>query len=320
MIRRAMTYTCLISMFMLTACSEKEDGHLERCIMMRATVGDIKAESKAVSAKPYEGTDPAEMPLAADLWFSFKSGEYGTIEPTDTYTYIPCHTTATFTSAEITAINYDGDQSKALKYPTGDDKTIYCVGFYPQKKWSFTEDKTFSAVITGEDDLMFAPELSGKWDNQFCTSEENSQHFRHMLTWIKIVVCATSDEAASTWGDIQTVSLTTAETITINAINAAEVAYDGSQDLVIIDENHTLSVNLHEAGSVFCAPAASVIITVTGENGLSASKEIRAPGGGFMAGNQYIIVLYFNELSVIDGVCSLSSWDNENDNLYLNKE
>ena len=51
-------------------------------------------------------------------------------------------------------------------------------------------------------------------------------------------------------------------------------------------------------------------------DGKTATKTV-GPENGFQAGSQYVVVLYFNSLTDIDGICTLSPWENQNDNLYL---
>lgn len=307
-------YLCLTSLCLTAACSEKVDGPAERTVMMKASVGEVTVASKAVTAKPYEGEDPGENNLDASLWFSLQSGQYATAVPGNTDTYIPCHTDVTFTTSDITPILYNGNETKALKYPTSGDY-IYCVGMYPQDTWTWSADG-FSAPLTGSDDLMFAPEIKGKWDAQLCTSADNSQRFLHLLTWIKVVVCASSHDAAEIWGTISSISLNTAASVKIKDADGTGISYEGTQPLTIFDKPTPLTINQMEAGSIFCAPANSITLNVITKDGMKASK-VMTVSGGFKAGQQYVLVLYFNELALVDGICSLNSWDNQNDNLYL---
>ena len=78
-----------------------------------------------------------------------------------------------------------------------------------------------------------------------------------------------------------------------------------------------LSINQEEAGSIFCAPSSAITLNITTTEGITATKEMTVQGG-FKAGYQYVMLLYFNELALVDGICTLNSWDNQNDNLYLN--
>ena len=315
-VKTHITYICMLCICLMTACSEKEDRPSGRNVTMKTSVGEVGVFSKAVTASPYLGSDVSENYLAASLWFSLQSGQYSTITPTNTDTYIPCHTDITFKTNDITPILYNGDEAKALKYPT-DGTSIYCVGLYPQNVWSWDATNGFTADITGENDLMFAPEISGTWTAQFNTTTANSQKFSHLLTWIKVVVCASSHEAAQIWGTINSITVNTAQKINVATADGTGITYTGSQPLTIWDTATELSINQKETGSLFCAPAAGYTLTVTTEDGLTASKTMTV-NGGFKAGNQYLIVLYFSELSIIDGICSLNSWENQNDNLYLN--
>ena len=300
----------------LAACSRMEDGPEGRNVMMKVSVGDVAVGTKAVTAKPYEGSDPGENPLGASLWFSLQSGQYATAIPTDTDTYIPCHTDVTFTTSDITPILYNGNETQALKYPTNGDY-IYCVGFYPQDVWSWDATYRFTAELTGSEDLMFAPEIRGKWDAQFGTSADNSLRFSHLLTWFKVVICAYTHDAARVWGAINSISLSTASQVRVTKADGTAVSFAGEQVLTIMDAPIELSINQEEAGSIFCAPSSAITLNITTIEGITATKEMTVQGG-FKAGYQYVMLLYFNELAIVDGICTLNSWDNQNDNLYLN--
>lgn len=297
---------------MMVSCLGKEADMPERRVSMKISVPQVSVISKAaVSANPFLGSDLSENALWAELWFSLQPGEYAVATPSNSDTYIPCHTEVIFSTNDITPILYNGNETQALKYPTNEDY-IYCVGLYPQEVWRWDNQHKFVAPITGRDDLMFASEIKGRWDAQL-----KSQCFSHMLTWIKVVVCATSNEAAQIWGDISSISTSTAEEIRISEADGTGISYIGAQNLSMIDTPVPLSINHRETGSVFCAPSSDITLKVTTSKGLSASKRLTI-AGGFLAGKQYVIVLYFNELSIIEGMCSLNSWENQNDNLYLN--
>lgn len=295
-----------------TACAQRLDMPVGQEIALSASVVDVEQGTKSSA---YVGSVPsADRPLNADLWFSLESGDYSVAEPSDDKTYVPCHTSAVFNSENITLITYDNDANKTLKYPT-DDKYVYCVGLYPSGVWTWNNDK-ITASITGAQDLMFAPEIKGKWNEQFGASPENSQKFKHMLTWVKVVLCATSYEAVSSWGAIKEVDLiNTPVSIMTDKVGASE--YAGSQNVVLMNSESGVPLSLlkTEAGSVFCAPSSGLTLSITTMDNRVVNKIFDAQ---FEAGKQYILVLYFNELSVIDGFCTLASWENQNENLYVN--
>lgn len=317
------TYIYIAAALMSASCT-REPSSDERAITLSAGISQVIAETKAAQkADAYTGDVPTnDNSLAVDLWFSKTSGDYSErTPPTNDINYIPCHTTHEFVSGAAETIFYANDDKKALKYPTTDDY-VYCTGFYPQDTWEYSETEGIiaEAEISGYVDLMYAPEIQGKWNEQFGSTEASSQEFRHALTWLKIVSCATSYDAIDAWGKITgiTVSSDTAVSLKTNMT----LDYQTPDEITVYEETDgkELSILFDEegiAGSVFVSPEEKVTVTVTTADGKTATKEI-APSGGFKAGNQYVIALYFNSLAIIDGVCTLTSFENVIDSLYGN--
>ena len=314
-----------ILIMLVCACTHEVLPLAEVPIAMKAGIDNIDVQLKSgdvpISAEDdaYIGSVPsAERPLKVDLCFSLTSGVYSVATPTDTKTYLPCHTTAIFKDENITQIYYNGENDKTLAYPTtGQD--VYCVGFYPQGTWKYSDDKKFKADLTGKADLMFAPQISGKWNQQFGTAN-NFLVFQHMLTWLKVVICATSYDAIDAWGSITSITLNTAKEIELSPIDTIDNSVTFSTDQQTFDLINTpeeLSILKNDVGSVFIAPTSDPIkLTIKAEDGRIATVDIMSTGG-FRPGCQYVMVLYFDSLSVVDALCTLESWENQNDNLYL---
>lgn len=291
-------------------------------IAMKAGIDNIDVQLKSgdvpISAddNAYIGSVPsAERPLKVDLCFSLTSSVYSVATPTDTKTYLPCYTTATFKDENITQIYYNGENDKTLAYPTtGQD--VYCVGFYPQGTWKYSDDKTFKADLTGQADLMFAPQISGRWNQQFGTAN-NSPVFQHLLTWLKVVICATSYDAIDAWGSITSITLNTAKEIELSPVDNSVRFSEDQQTFELVKTPLELSILKNDVGSMFIAPTSAPIkVTIKAEDGRIATVDVNS-AEGFKSGCQYIVVLYFDSLSVVDALCTLESWENQNDNLYF---
>ena len=311
-----------ILMMLVCACTHEVLPLAEVPIAMKAGIDNIDVQLKSgdvpISAEDnaYIGSVPsAERPLKVDLCFSLTSSVYSVATPTDTKTYLPCHTTATFKDENITQIYYNGENDKTLAYPTtGQD--VYCVGFYPQGTWKYSDDKTFKAKLTGTDDLMFAPQISGRWNQPFGT-ENNSPLFQHLLTWLKVVICATSYDAIDAWGSITSITLNTAKEIELSPVDNSVRFSEDQQTFELVKTPLELSILKNDVGSIFIAPSSAPIkVTIKAEDGRIATVDIIS-AGGFKPGCQYIMVLYFDSLSVVDALCTLEAWENQNDNLYL---
>lgn len=317
-------YINIVLLLTLTicACTREELPKEEVPITLKASISNIDVQLKSdvtprsADANAYVGSVPsADRPLNVDLCFSLTSRDYSVVTPTDTKTYLPCHTKATFKDENITQIYYNGANDKTLAYPTtGQD--VYCVGFYPQNTWSCSDGKTFIADLTGSEDLMFAPEISGRWNQQFGTAN-NSPVFQHLLTWIKVVTCATSYDAIDAWGRITSVTFDTAKEVKLSPVDNSVTYSTDRQTFELVKTPIELSILKNDIASMFIAPcSASISLTIKAEDGRTATVNVSA-SGGFMPGNQYIVVLYFDSLSVVDALCTLESWENQNDNLYL---
>lgn len=311
-----------ILIMLVCACTHEVLPLAEVPIAMKAGIDNIDVQLKSgdvpifAEDNAYIGSVPsAERPLKVDLCFSLTSSVYSVATPTDTKTYLPCHTTATFKDENITQIYYNGENDKTLAYPTtGQD--VYCVGFYPQGTWKYSDDKTFKADLTGKADLMFAPQISGKWNQQFGTAN-NSPVFQHLLTWLKVVICATSYDAIDAWGAITSITLNTAEEIELSPVDNSVRFSEDQQTFELVKTPLDLSILKNEVGSMFIAPTSAPIkVTIKAEDGRIATVDIMSTGG-FKPGCQYVMVLYFDSLSVVDALCTLESWENQNDNLYL---
>ncbi|MBR5301039.1 MAG: fimbrillin family protein [Bacteroidales bacterium] len=309
----------ILAALMICGCVKNIETPAGECdIMLKASVSNVQVSTKTKAVNAYEGSVPSEKHiLETDLWFSLNSGDYSTAVPTDELTNVPCHTYATFNSGDITPIFYNDNNTQPLKYPTS-GAPVYCVGLYPKGVWEFANGR-FEADVTGEQDLMLAPEISGQWNAQFGTNETNSPKFNHVLTWLKVVLCATSYAAIENWGEITDVTVKGLPTRIFAQKDGSVTFGNTTQDIMLIPDgkSYPLSITNIDLGAITCAPADSYTFTIETADGMKAQKTMSIDGG-FKAGYQYVMVLYFDSLTVIDGVCTLVPWENQNDNLYLN--
>ena len=289
-------------------------------ICLNASVGDIESRSVYLGETPNE-----DNPLKAWVWFSENQNEYGNNggEPT----YVPCRTVMEFDGSPVFAYNTDGKNLKYKATPTDNVYTpVYSVGFYPAEDvWSTTDGKTATATIDGTNDLMFASAIKGTWDVPFGRTEENKNlKFEHLLAWVKVCVCATSQEASATWGKIESISISSKKSISVDA-GSGTVSYSEEGTVPVHTDVKNLHTTMQEIGEVFCSPATSYTITFK-IGGKTVSKEIAiTPVDGITLekdedakGKLFILTLYFNEFDVVDAVCTLNAWDAQNEDLYMN--
>ena len=320
----------LFGAILLSGCS-KLTADQDLRISLGIGIGNIDAETKSVSvAEEFsQSMISSQKKFIPALWFSKTAGVFKSAgdNPSDMF---PCHTTGEFENTSPKYIKHNGTD---LIYPTtGDDKTIYCVGFYPSTGWEVSNDGTTAYhCVDGSDDLMFAPIMEGSWTNRFET-----QTYNHLLTWIKINVCATTSETARQWGSITTVEVETADQVYIN-LSSGDISYshsvepiDGESNANYIQSYHNpegkeLSLTSSQVGSIFCSPATSYNIKITMKDGVSRTVTvplkdldgINLSDAEQSIGKLYIINLYFKPFDIVEGKSSLYYWNNKNEELYL---
>lgn len=334
-----------IMALLLVACNESGDEFLAgNEIAMSARIVE-NAETRALSTYEILGKVPSEeYPVNALLCFSEVSGIYK--HQPAAPSYLPCHTTISYTSANKTypktfEVN-DGNGNivdVSPRYPIGD--AAYCVGLHPATGWTFDDPnyKVASHAIDNTSDIMFAPEISGTYGTQF-----GAQTYTHLQAWLKIVLCAMTHEAIEMWGGIKSISLKgaanvnidLAATITSESFIGAnkKITYTGEKDIHVITEsdNYTLDILLKDAGSFFYIPlhdangilAENTLKIVTENIGEREVKFKLTDKNGYeitniydAIGKLYILELHFQHIDQIKASCTLESWEAIDDNLYM---
>lgn len=307
------------------ACSDEADMPVSgNEICLNAIVGDI--ESRAL-AETYTGATPTtDNPLKAWVWFSNTSDDYS--DAPDATTHIPCHTVMEFKGGPTFARVGDSQLKYQVTEVDGKYVPVYCVGFHPAENvWSIENNKIATAAIDGTKDLMFAPAISATWGEPFGSKEANRNlDFQHLLTWVKVCVCATSQDASGAWGKITEMTISSKTEVSVDATDG-KVTYstDGTIPIDVATEGISLHTTMKEVGSVLCSPALTYTVNMNvGEKRIN--KEIKVtPFEGITLqeaddakGKLFILTLYFNEFDVVDAVCTLNAWDAQNENLYMN--
>ena len=158
-------------------------------------------------------TPSPEHPLKTDVWGSTNSyiftEEFYDQEKTrpwdgsDESGKVAIHTDATFQSG-------DPQLLRAAIYNKNTKPTVYFVAFSPisqgAEKWVASEDgKSASFVFSGNDDVMFAPQVQGTYATDYSKSPVLS--YRHLLTWLRVEMQAESKEVSDSWGAIKSMTI-----------------------------------------------------------------------------------------------------------------
>lgn len=317
----------LLTVCVISACTESFDGRAYEDIVLSAKV-DAGIVSRNIVSKIYKGESVANM--EATVWFSTEKGIYPKNDSPVPPTYLPYRANVKYAESGPTTIPI-GNTENVLAYPVDDDpdtpEGVYCVGFYPQSGWDTeklgdgtTDDKVAIHDINGSEDLMFAEQQYGTWENPF-----EVQTYYHLLTWVTIVARATAPDAIDSWGNIESLSIVSPHSkvrITLDkTIAGSAVEYiEGEADIPVINTSTPLSVLATPLGDVLCAPAISYQLEITtsngGKKGLSIPLEdengIALSNENYAIGKQFIINLYFNSFNEINAMCSLIPWNEEN--------
>lgn len=343
-------YIALLGCVCLSSCTEQLDiNSTDKAITLRAEVENVMpATRNSIYATPVSDNN-----ITATVWFSTVQGNFpnpDTKDPDtkDPETNIPGHYVIKFKGEEAVFPEVN-DENKRPRYPipneNGSVQDVYCVGFYPHTDWNYVPGDGTDAnpskathAITGFEDLMFAPPIKGNWNDHF-----DRQKFLHLLTWLKVCVCATTTEAGNYWGKLKRITLKNVPSgLQINNLSKMQSEYKGNNGKLILTNGDVspvgdkfspnifinnggidLGTNIQDIGSIFCYPQSSYILEIKCENG--KTKDIRielkalSPSTiNFPAGFQYLLTLYFHPFNVVEGVCTLNAWDAQNEDLYPN--
>ena len=316
-------FTYIILLALIASCERIGNAGTE-CIGVSAGIGELVSTTRA-AAVPFRGTAPSEdNVLESAVWFSTDKTKFlhNPVSPT----YLPAHTEITFESSAITYADYTpagSDTPYSLTYPV-DNTPVYCVGFHPADGWNCTDGVNVSHAVNGSHDIMFAEQIEGTWDEHFQTL-----NYRHLLTWVKVSVCAMTMETARQWGNVTNVTIKTKSNLNVDLSKASDkVTYGGEDQYLTVYNNADgmdLSLTSKEVGSVFCTPATEYEVTIKTKN--SAQKtltvklsdldytEITSPDQA--VGKLFILSLYFNPFNIIEGTCTLNYWNDQNEDLYM---
>ena len=208
-------------------------------IYISASIGDDPLTKAPYMPKNNLGemieTPSPEYPLQTDVWGSTASFEFTEkfYDQDKTKPYdgsadngeVAIHTDATFQSGEPQLL-------RAAIYNKSTKPTVYFVAFSPMsqgaEKWSTTDGTSATYVFSGNDDVMFAPQVEGTYAQDY--SKSPLLHFRHLLTWLRLEFKAESKEVSDSWGEIKSMTIRSSKTVTINLSQEAYTANQTNQN------------------------------------------------------------------------------------------
>lgn len=193
-----------------------EDDRNDRQIYLSASF-EPSAESRA----PYEWTEPSlEHPLQVAVWASTTS---------KWYQHIDGKNGKDGTVALHSWANFQNPKHQLLKdaiYPNTENTLVYFVAMHPRDGWaakdaSGTADATkASNTFTGKEDVMFAPEISGKYGLVDNVKVDPVLHFYHLLTYLRFEMVAESEAVRDAWGPVKNITIKSKSGVTIDLSQA----------------------------------------------------------------------------------------------------
>lgn len=323
------TIILTLGIVLLASCTSQDDVLLSRVpIYIGATVEGQQAETRA----PYTLTAPSKTnPLNAAVWMSttqhsFPNSNLG--KGDENAASIAYHNTATFTGTDKQLLN---DQ---LFYPS-DDKLVYFVGLYPQTGWEARATGSLTGGLAdytfdGKTDVMYAPEVS----NRYTTAPTYPVlQFKHLLTWLRIKVCAENAATATAWGEVQSIKIKSRNRLTMS-FESQIITFNGDlvdmpaytlADLPFEGQNTELYTTPIEVAYALVEPVTAVAgddhneytLIVKTENRsepievpINLTAEDKSDFAGSTAGHQFTITLKFANGDNIMTTVAVSPWEN----------
>lgn len=332
--RNILPYLLILGCLLSLASCEKSQLQPGELISLEAAVRSLPLSTRAATSPDlYTQTLPsASAPLAADIWVSTTSGRYpgdtqGITGVSDNGLVIDSHRKISFQDSGPMVLN--GIGGSYLHYPH-DDSRVYCVGLYPQDTWSTTDGITATASISGIQDLMFAPQVSGSDSDRLY---DHPQNYRHLLTLLKVRVHAQDMATSDTWGRLLGITVRSKDQVLIDLASGNAVFQDTTQqghDFSIFEGDMTLETHAKECGSVLVSAVeadggsmAEYTLHVICENHekdlcINLLDDQGQPFEGDTSGRVFVLTLDFQALSFVEGKAELEPWEEEYKDLILN--
>lgn len=240
---------CLL-VTILSGCNKLPDNISDEKSLVYLSAGVTAVKSPFDAEEPNSNMHLNALVCASTEQYSFPSnGGDGTEDGT-----IGRHLQVEFQSGNSQLIN-------GIYYNETDEyrKTVFFTAFHPQE-WTFTSNSRASRSFDGSDDIMYAPTVTGGYER-----ETPTLNFNHLLTWLKLEICAENEDVAAAWGDITSLTIESSNQIAIDLSKAvADVSFGnekvqmnffkpGSDNVFLPSgDTYSMKVNAEEVGYVLC--------------------------------------------------------------------
>lgn len=258
-------------------------------IYLSAGIGEAVSSRTPYSGSPIKDEDnnilyevpTTSHPLDVSVWASTDPNAFPNERKNGKDGTVAIHTQAHFQSGAPQLLGeaiYPTDPD-APEGTVGNPPTVYFVGFHPKSKegslWTSSNDnKVASFTFTGEEDVMFAPQIEGRYGTAY--DQSPTFHFHHLLTCIRIEMIADKAEedvekrkdVSEAWGQIESLTIRSKQNVTVSNLsagtfNSSNVAFGGEEVAMKLYQTGTDNVFEHimipheeatEVAYVMCAP------------------------------------------------------------------
>lgn len=252
--RNAQYITLLISLLLLASCGgDTPLGVPDDCkVYLVASVEDGSGTRVAYTPNDDADDDPdtpnPDHPLSAEVWASSTAWSYPNLGKSgDSVPYeVAYHTDAHFQSGGPQLL------SKII-YAKLDTPPLYFVAMTPHTNWNTTDGTQATYLFHGHEDVMFAPQATGKYGNKdsFGNPLWPTLHFHHLLTWLRLEVKAESEEVAEVWGNLTDITIESKNSVSIDLTRTYDpscVTFSGSVAMPFYRTDDTTNATYPAAG------------------------------------------------------------------------
>lgn len=253
-----LTFITLLAI-LFSACSKlPEEKHDEKS-RIYLSAGTITVKSPYTSETPSKDTPLNVLVCASTERFRFPSdGKDGITDGT-----IGRHIPVQFQSNTSQLVN-------GIYYNQGKRYDVFFTAFHPQDGWQFANGTSATFTFDGSQDVIFAPEVVGNYDN----TSPPTLEFSHLLTWLKLKISAESDEVATAWGPLKSITIESSNNVNIdlsktfttnnvkfgNGKEAINFHKTGSDEVFPdVKDGYTMTTDVNEVGYVMCEAVKAVV-------------------------------------------------------------
>ena len=279
-----------------------------------------------------------DKPLYADVWasstpkvFEDKNLAGSVNDPT-----VAIHTFATFQNS--------GPQLLHNVIYSKNGYSLYFIAFSPRSKWDDEAGIKATASFDGTEDLMFAPQVEGKYGNKDANGVLiwPTLSFHHLLTWLRFEFIAESEGVSSTWGKIKDIRIICKNRIAVDLSKEFD-SNNPNESIQLIGEDikmplYTPGTDLPFPGSdsyeipylaaaekayVLCAPVDAqsaagtpeyTLIVTTENRTAEVAIDLKEAADKYYSGStrakQFTIKLIFKVGDRITAAASIKDWEN----------